>query len=202
MKEIAIKKYLQEQVEFKDIVTLHNMFCEKQELTEFLIYSFVDDIDKFFNTPSELMETIHKSVNMGLEFNPNSKYFWYNENDDTITTNIALIDYEKLADYLIDWSDSEIPFDITDYLVEEFCQYAYKILDESYTMSRVHEIADSINADYLMEEWDDIIHEFEGVVEFCPNCGNIIYSYGEREYIYETGKTKYHCNGCGATINI
>ena len=47
MKEQAIKKYLQEQVEFKDIATLHNMFCEGQGLTEFLIYSFVDDIDKF-----------------------------------------------------------------------------------------------------------------------------------------------------------
>ena len=90
MKEQAIKKYLQEQVEFKDIVTLHNMFCEGQGLTEFLIYSVVDDIDKFFNTPSELMETIHKSIIMGLEFNPNSKYFWYNENDDTITTNIGV----------------------------------------------------------------------------------------------------------------
>lgn len=113
------------------------------------------------------------------------------------------IDYNKLADFLIDWGDSDYQFDMTQHLSDSFKKYAYILLSEKYSWDEVSKIVDESYADFLMDDWLDILNEdFEDFIGICPNCNNAIFSDSEHEYIYETGRTKYSCEHCNSSLFV
>jgi hypothetical protein len=119
----------------------------------------------------------------------------------SINTNISsIIDYDRLADFLIDWGDSGFNFDITGYLVEEFKTYAYELVYERYSMEEVSAKVDECTDDFLMDDWDDILADMFDIVCSCPVCCGIIYRDNNREYIYETGRMLYGCPECGEEV--
>lgn len=109
----------------------------------------------------------------------------------------VVIDYDKLAEHLVDWGDAGYGFDITPHLINKFKLYAYDLLQEEYTLQQVESWVETSQADFLMDDWNDIILEFENVVAFCPHCKNVVFANAKHEYIYETGKMLWECDNCG-----
>lgn len=106
-------------------------------------------------------------------------------------------DYDKLAEHLVDWGDAGYGFDITPHLMNKFKLYAYDLLQEEYTLQQVESWVENSQMDYLMDDWDDIILEFENVVAFCPHCKSVVFANAKHGYIYETGKMLWECDNCG-----
>ena len=115
----------------------------------------------------------------------------YSLNDEIV------IDYDKLAEHLAEWGDAGYGFDITPHLMNKFKLYAYDILQEEYTLQQVENWIETSQVDFLMDDWNDIILEFENVVAFCPHCKSIVFANANHNYIYETGKILWECDNCG-----
>jgi hypothetical protein len=109
----------------------------------------------------------------------------------------VVIDYDKLAEHLVDWGDAGYGFDITPHLMNKFKLYAYDLLQEEYTLQQVENWVETSQVDFLMDDWDDIILEFENVVAFCPHCKSVVFANAKHEYIYETAKILWECDNCG-----
>ena len=115
-----------------------------------------------------------------------------------ITDSISEVyNLELLANHLVDWGDAGYGFDITPHLMNKFKLYAYDLLQEEYTLQQVENWVETSQVDYLMDDWNDIILEFENVVAFCPYCKNVVFADAKHEYIYETAKILWECNNCG-----
>ena len=193
-KQNAITEFLKQQPP-KVIVAIHNHYCEVSK-TDAVIYPLDEvNINRFFPTAYDLVNAIQRSTH----FHPASEpYFRYN--DGNISTNWSIvIDYEKLADHLVDWGDAGYNYstDITPHLVEKFKEYAYNLLNERYSQAEINTIVEKSEMDFLMDDWFDIIlEEFEDVVGLCPHCRNVVFNDVKHEYIYETGRMLWECDYC------
>ena len=192
-KHNAIEQFLMN-LELEQIIPLHNAYCEQNHY-DALIYPMTEDIiNSLFKTPFDLIKALHKS-------NPlenNDYYFCYiNEEFQDV---YDVIDWDNLAEYLIEWGDSKFNFDLTDHLVDAFKKYAYNQLN-GYSKTKIAKIVDALPNDFLMEEWENILEEFDKVVAVCE-CGNIIYTDDKGEYNYDNGKTAYTCPLCEEKIYI
>lgn len=108
-----------------------------------------------------------------------------------------IYDLRLLAIHLEDCGGTGYGFDITPHLMNKFKLYAYDLLQEEYTLQQVENWVETSQVDFLMDDWDDIILEFENVVAFCPHCKNVVFANAKHEYIYETGKVLWECENCG-----
>ena len=137
--------------------------------------------------PTQVIDALHND------------YCKRNHSDMTIysLSDEIVIDYDKLAEHLADWGDAGYGFDITPHLINKFKLYAYDLLQEEYTLQQVENWIETSQVDFLMDDWNDIILEFENVVVFCPHCKNVVFANAKHEYIYETGKILWECDNCG-----
>jgi hypothetical protein len=196
MKKKAIKEFLEE-LPTQVIVALHNDYCERNH-SDMTIYPLNEEnINRFFPTAFDLIKAVKESTH----FHPASEPYFRFSNDNISTNWSVVIDYDKLAEHLVDWGDAGYGFDITQHLQDAFVKYAYDILAEQYTKRQVQVAVKNSQMDFLMDDWFDIILEdFPNVVGMCPHCNEVIYADAPHGYIYETGKTEYECETCGNTI--
>lgn len=112
---------------------------------------------------------------------------------------------ELLSNHLVDWGDAGYVFntDITEFLIGKFCNYAYDIVQDRYSLDDVKKMVDTNDSiDLLMDDWEDILKEvINGFVCVC-DCGNVIYEDTEHEYVYETGGMQYKCSDCDNWIHL
>ena len=192
MKKKAIKEFL-EKLPPQVIVALHNDYCERNH-SDMVIYPLNEEnINRFFPTAFDLVRTIKRSTH----FHPASEPYFRFSNDNISTNWSVVIDYDKLAEHLVDWGDAGYGFDITPHLMNKFKLYAYDLLQEESTLQQVENWVETSQVDFLMDDWDDIILEFENVVAFCPHCKNVVFANAKHEYIYETAKMLWECENCG-----
>lgn len=121
----------------------------------------------------------------------------YMKRNDIINPTSEVYDVGTLAEHLVDWGDAGYRFDITPHLMNKFKLYAYDLLQEEYTLQQVENWVETSQVDFLMDDWDDIILEFENVVAFCPHCNSVVFASANHEYIYETAKMLWECDNCG-----
>ena len=111
---------------------------------------------------------------------------------------------ELLSNHLVDWGDVGYVFnsDITEFLIEKFCDYAYELTQDRYTFEDIKRMVNAPNsADFLMDDWDDILQEvIADVVGICHNCGEVIYANTSHYYDYDTGNMVYECEGCECDV--
>ena len=187
----AIKDYLLE-LPVTKIFKLHNDYC-KENSSDMMLYEMTsDNLDMYFHTPSDLFH----AIKLGNDFNFDKPYFRFV--NDAITTNVeSVIDYDELAEFLINNGDYGYGFDITPHLMNKFKVYAYDLLQEEYTLQQIENCVETSQMDFLMDDWDDIILDFENVVAFCPHCKSVVFADAKHEYIYETAKILWECDNCG-----
>jgi hypothetical protein len=121
----------------------------------------------------------------------------YMEKNNIVNPISEIYNLDTLANHLVDWGDAGYGFDITPHLENEFKKYAYDLLQEEYTLQQVENWVETSQVDYLMDDWNDIILEFENVVAFCPFCKNVVFADAKHEFIYETAKILWECDNCG-----
>jgi hypothetical protein len=175
-KQHSILKYLKG-LSFEQVVSLHNQWVELE----------------------------HKDIPLIHQHNIGSDIYYYYPNDkNEMENDISLIlNYEELVEFLITWGDSGCKFDITPYLEEEFVKYCHLEISERYNKSEILDIVNLSDADFLMEDWEDIlIYLFDDVITFCPQCGCIIYKDMRRGYIKENNKFEYECDNCEYKVHV
>lgn len=190
MKEKAVYNFLFIKVPLKDIIDLHNKMSAENNNENYIYVFNEENINKVFKTPFDAINSIDEY------FDKDSMYFAI-VNGSFTTDILSFIDYHELANYVIDNGDSDLPFDTTDFLCESFIEYAYDLLQEEYSLQQVKNWVETSQVDFLMDDWNDIILEFENVVAFCPHCNSVVFANAKHEYIYETAKILWECDNCG-----
>lgn len=194
----AVKSYLRGIKNVADIIPLHNNYCERNLYFNSMIYPMDEEHINTFLTPYSLFKRIKNSTSFHID----ALYFYMPE--ESINTNIGnVIDYDALANFLIDWGDSGYNFDITGHLAEAFKGYAHEIVADRYTQEEVAAKVEECTDDFLMDDWDDIVKDLFDIVTFCPKCGaTIYYDSNIMEYVYETGRTVYECPDCEEEVLV
>ena len=190
MKEKAVYNFLFIKVPLKDIIDLHNKMSAENNNENYIYVFNEENINKVFKTPFDAINSIDEF------FDKDSMYFAI-VNGSFTTDILSFIDYHELANYVIDNGDSDLPFDTSDFLCESFIEYAYDLLCDEYSKNEIIDIVSKSNFDFLMDDWDDIILEFENVIGFCPHCHSAVFANSKREYIYESAKMRCECDNCG-----
>ena len=95
--------------------------------------------------PTQVIDALHND------------YCKRNNLDMTIySLNHVVIDYDKLAEHLVDWGDAGYGFDITPHLMNKFKLYAYDLLQEEYTLQQVENWIETSQVDFLMDDWNEL----------------------------------------------
>jgi hypothetical protein len=150
MKRDSIIEYLRD-LDDAEIAELHNRYCDSNNY-EHCIYPMREDIiNELFATPYDFYKALPKFFNK-----EEMKYFIINNG--CIVDPIDYIDYYELAEYLVEYGDAMYSFDITDCLIDAFKKYAQQVLP-NLPITEINDIVDNSCADFLMDDWDDIIRE-------------------------------------------
>lgn len=179
------------------IVRFYNSFCSKLDNYKRIYPMSFKTLEEVAETPKNLIRLIQKS-----SFDTQSNYFYIK--DDKIKTDIDSYEiltelYKQLINGIIN------PFipNLKENLKNDFIEYAYDILCDRYTKAEITDIVENANADFLIDDWEDILIDiFDDVIGICPLCKSIIYADTQHGYIYETGKTEYCCEVCENSIYI
>ena len=150
----ALKK-----LEFKNLVELHNDWCEKNHQDTLYFHPMDNEhISLYFGTSAHLFMAIKNSEH----FNPHSEYFRLPCAE--ITTDLSVIDYYKLAEHLIRYGDATYSFDITESLKTDFTdmvvsEYENGIREGNFNREQIENELSTMENDYLMEDWNDLSRE-------------------------------------------
>lgn len=187
--EQIIRNYLRTR-NFDEILPLHNEYCNRNHYCDSLVFPMDNEhIEMFYGTAVHLFIAIKESSC----FDRKAKYF-YIKNAEIRTDIYEVIDFSALAEYLIRWGDCGYKFEkLDEYLINGFIEYATPIVKGRYSEKEIRNIVEESNADFLMDEWEDILKDTFNVIAICQECGETIYNDSPSEYIYDTGRTLYNC---------
>lgn len=183
-------------------VALHNIYCQVKSLQKNIIYPLNENyIDTYFGRAKDLFQAMRNSQT----FDINADFFYATENQ--VSTNIDdIINIDDIAEYIIDWGDYHFPLkslneDLEKHLEKHLIDYAYDIVCDRFSYEEVEEIITSSSADYLMDDWDDIVKDLFNIVGICPDCKEVIYAdKADYMYNYDTARKVYYCPNCGGEV--
>lgn len=179
------------------IVRLYNSFCEKLDNYKRIYPMSFKSLEEVAETPKNLIKLIQKS-----SFDTQSNYFYIK--DDKIKTDVGFYEIiTELSKHLINSIDNPFIPNLKENLKDDFIEYAHNEICDRYTKAEITDIVENANADFLIDDWKDILIDiFDDVIGICPLCKSIIYADTQHGYIYETGKTEYCCEVCENSIYI
>lgn len=179
------------------IVTLYNTIGEKLNNYNRIYPMSFKSLEEVAVTPKNLIRLIQKS-----SFDTQAKWFYIK--DDKIKTEPYFSEIIcQLCEYLIESGDKPYIPDLEENLKNDFIEYTHFEICDRYTKAEITDIVENANADFLIDDWNDILIDiFDNVIGICPLCKSVIYADTKHEYIYETGKTEYCCEVCENPIYV
>lgn len=178
-------------------VDLHNKYCQVKSLQENIIYPLNEDnIDTYFGRAIYLFQAMRNNKS----FDINAEFFYASDNQ--VSTNIDdIINIDEIVEFIIDWGDYHFPLKtLNEHLEKHLIKYAYDLVCDKFSYEEIEEIITSSSADYLMDDWYDIVRELFNLVGTCPDCKTAIYNTDEHYYNYDNAKLVYSCGHCGGEV--
>lgn len=203
-KKESIVNFLMKQP-YRDVINIHNAWCDHNH-NDKRIY-FIDKlwIESQFPTAVDLYNAIKYKG-----FDPTKHYCKIDCNGKYHHSSILdMIDLDAIAEHIVRWGDAgyQLKGDINKPLMEGFIDTYKEMLSDRYSELKVRLIVYECDADFLMDDWDDILKDVFNVAGVCPECGEVIYQDNIiEEYNYDFNTLTFKCSrcemGCTGTLTI